>query len=53
MDHVAADLQHYLQQARDSVLNALCDLSEYDDIGDARWWDDHVGRIRAAADTFK
>lgn len=24
-----------------------------DDIGDARWWDAHVGRIQAAADTFR
>jgi len=26
----AADLQHYLKQAQDSVLRALDDLSEYD-----------------------
>lgn len=30
MDVFAADLQHYLQQARDSVLRALDALSEYD-----------------------
>jgi hypothetical protein len=30
MDALAADLQHYLQQARDSLLHALDDLSEYD-----------------------
>lgn len=30
MNVVAADLQHYLQQSRDSLLRALEDLSEYD-----------------------
>lgn len=26
---------------------------DHDDIGDAMWWSDYVGRIQAAADTFK
>jgi hypothetical protein len=30
VDVLAADLQHYLQQSRDSLLRALDDLSEYD-----------------------
>ena len=30
MDDLAADLQHYLQESRDSLLRALDDLSEYD-----------------------
>ena len=30
MDVLAADLQHYLQESRDSLLRALDDLSEYD-----------------------
>jgi len=30
MNVLAADLQHYLQQSRDSVLRALDDLGEYD-----------------------
>jgi Protein of unknown function (DUF664) len=30
MEDLAGDLQHYLQQSRDSLLRALDDLSEYD-----------------------
>jgi len=30
LDALAADLQHYLQQSRESVLRALADLGEYD-----------------------
>lgn len=30
MDAIAADLRHYLQQSRDSLLRALEDLSEFD-----------------------
>lgn len=30
MEPLAADLQHYLQQSRDSLLRALQDVSEYD-----------------------
>jgi Protein of unknown function (DUF664) len=26
---------------------------DHDDIGNAQWWDDYVGRIQAAADTFR